>query len=173
MNPKEKVTALIGAYIELAQAHSYDDSQIIDALTDIFDEEELEELVFGSFVEEYFHDGEMKRSQAETLPEGWVWKDFVDGSGSLQGPGGERFFMYSLPPIVPPDGPEVEYRARQHDTHCTFYGALTDFKDYAEKCVSARLLRNSLTDKISAAQQKAASADMSAERPAKEPEREP
>ena len=40
----EKVKALIDAYIELGQRTCFDDSQIIDALTDIFDKEELDEL---------------------------------------------------------------------------------------------------------------------------------
>lgn len=50
----QKGCALLDAYIELAQRENYDDTQIIDALTDIFDRHELEELGFGNFVRNYF-----------------------------------------------------------------------------------------------------------------------
>lgn len=56
MKNSRKIVALIDAYIELAQAHSYDDSQIIDALTDIFDREELEELGYAEFIRAYFEE---------------------------------------------------------------------------------------------------------------------
>lgn len=56
MKNSKKIAALIDAYIELAQAHSYDDSQIIDALTDIFDRKELEELGYAEFIKNYFED---------------------------------------------------------------------------------------------------------------------
>ena len=52
----QKVSALINAYIELAQRENYDDAQIIDALTDIFYQHELEELGFENFVRNYFED---------------------------------------------------------------------------------------------------------------------
>lgn len=58
MKATEKISALIDAYIELAHNHFYNDSQIIDALTDIFDEEELGRLGFSDFIECYFLDGE-------------------------------------------------------------------------------------------------------------------
>lgn len=58
MKINEKISALIDAYIELAQNHHYNDSQIIDSLTDIFDEEELKDLGYGDFIFNYFHDDE-------------------------------------------------------------------------------------------------------------------
>ena len=62
MKINEKISALIDAYIELAQEHHYDDSQIIDSLTDIFDEKELKDFGFGNFVYNYFHDGETQQN---------------------------------------------------------------------------------------------------------------
>lgn len=56
MKNSGKIVALIEAYIELAQTHSYDDSQIIDALTDIFDREEFEELGYAEFIRSYFEE---------------------------------------------------------------------------------------------------------------------
>ena len=58
MKSNEKISALIDAYIELAQNHHYNDSQIIDSLTDIFDEEELKDLGYGDFIFNYFYDVE-------------------------------------------------------------------------------------------------------------------
>ena len=49
MKANEKITALIDAYIEVCQKH-YKDEQILMALTDIFDEDELVELGYGDFV---------------------------------------------------------------------------------------------------------------------------
>lgn len=163
MKAREQTAALINAYIELAQRHSYDDSQIIDALTDIFDEEELVDLGFGSFVEDYFHqENELKITEASALPVGYIWKDYDDGSGSLHEPAGETVFQYALHPIETPDGPEVEYRKENGPWH-TFYGTLSEFKTFAEEIVNEKLSRSPLSTKIAAAQQKAASADMSAE----------
>jgi len=56
MKNSGKIVALIEAYIELAQDNSYDDSKIIDALTDIFNREELEELGYAEFVRAYFEE---------------------------------------------------------------------------------------------------------------------
>lgn len=54
MKFSEKVKSLIDAYIELGQRTGFDDSQIIDALTDIFDKEELDELGYADFIKDYF-----------------------------------------------------------------------------------------------------------------------
>lgn len=54
MTTKDKIIALIDAYIEIAQRENYDDSQIIDSLTDIFDRSELEEYGFRDFIKDYF-----------------------------------------------------------------------------------------------------------------------
>ncbi len=56
MGNNGKIIALIDAYIELAQAHSYNDSQIIDALTDIFDRDELEMLGYAGFIQPYYEE---------------------------------------------------------------------------------------------------------------------
>lgn len=56
MKNSGKIVALIEAYIELARDFSYDDTQIIDALTDIFDREELEELGYADFIRAYFEE---------------------------------------------------------------------------------------------------------------------
>jgi len=38
--------------------------------------------------------GLISKTQAATLPEGWIWIDCEDGSGSLQTPAGKAVFSY-------------------------------------------------------------------------------
>ncbi len=56
MKSIEKTAALLDAYIELAQEVGYSDSQIIDALMDIYDREELEQLGYADFIRSYFEE---------------------------------------------------------------------------------------------------------------------
>ena len=51
MRKTEQIRALIDAYIELAQNHGYRSQQILDALTDIFEEDELIDLGYEDFIE--------------------------------------------------------------------------------------------------------------------------
>jgi len=37
-----------------------------------------------------------KRSQAESLPNGWIWTDYDDGSGGLEAPNGDSYFSYDI-----------------------------------------------------------------------------
>lgn len=64
-----KAKALIDAYIELGQAEQYDDSQIIDALTDIFNRSELEDLGYGEFIKDYFDGGEESSARKFATPD--------------------------------------------------------------------------------------------------------
>ena len=120
-------------------------------------------------------DGATEMSKAATLSEGWAWKDFHDGSGSLRAPDGKVVFEYDIHPVVTPEGPEVEYRI-ETGTWNTFYGTLSEFKEFAENIVSDKLSSKSLSAKIAAAQQKAEEkahdSDRTTERTTKGPERE-
>ena len=58
MSKNEQIEALINAYIELARRDGYEDFAIIDALADIFDQKELEELGFSDFVKAYYDSSE-------------------------------------------------------------------------------------------------------------------
>lgn len=55
-NWKNRCKALIDAYIDLALRDSHEKNQIIDALLDIFDREDLESLGYGDFIYSYFRD---------------------------------------------------------------------------------------------------------------------
>lgn len=41
-------------------------------------------------------DNEVRYKQANGLPEGWIWHNYNDGSGHLQSPNGEKYFLYDL-----------------------------------------------------------------------------
>lgn len=120
-------------------------------------------------------DAEIKTSKADTLSEGWTWKDFHDGSGSLHDPDGKTILAYDVHPVSTPEGPEVEYRY-EAGTWNTFYGTLSEFKEFAENIVNDKLSSKSLSAKIAAAQQKveekACDSDRTPGRTTKEPERE-
>lgn len=53
---KSRCNAFVGAYIEELQEAGFDDSQIIDRLTDVFFRDELEELGYGDFIRAYFEE---------------------------------------------------------------------------------------------------------------------
>lgn len=53
-NWKTLCTSFVGAYIEEMQEAGFDDSQIIDKLTDTFTRRELEALGYGDFIRAYF-----------------------------------------------------------------------------------------------------------------------
>lgn len=53
MDKTEQLKCLLNAYIEVCQGVPFDDSQIIDALMDIIEPEELVELGYSDFIKEY------------------------------------------------------------------------------------------------------------------------
>ncbi|MBQ8248124.1 MAG: hypothetical protein IJZ42_13430 [Lachnospiraceae bacterium] len=103
---------------------------------------------------------EPRVSIAATLPDGWEWRDYNDGSGSLKSPEGKSYFSYDLLPYAAIG--EIEY---QRDASCVsnrytnFYGSLSDFKVFAESEINKELTksRESLSDKIAAAKQRVSS----------------
>ena len=56
MKNSEKITAIIDAFIELAQNNGYEDSQIGGLLTDVIDWRELNELGYEKYVRAYFEE---------------------------------------------------------------------------------------------------------------------
>lgn len=79
------------------------------------------------------------KTQAATLPEGWTWHCWNDGSGYLQAPnGGAGYFFYDCVPYV--NAGEIEYyRYEHHKGYWTFEGSLEAFKEYAEKQIQNML----------------------------------
>lgn len=92
--------------------------------------------------------------ETKTLPEGWEWKDFEDGSGCLKSPDGKRQFSYDMMPYAAEGG--IEYQ-NNVGTWGTFYGSLNEFKAFAEENIAAQLTltKSPLADRINSAQQRA------------------
>lgn len=71
---------------------------------------------------------------AETLPEGWSWRMFNDGSGGLMSPGGNDYFSYDRQPYSTSGG--IEYKKRNDSQWDVFWGSFDDFKSHAENVIS-------------------------------------
>ena len=72
---------------------------------------------------------------ADILGEGWMWKQFDDGSGYLQGPNGETLFSYDLAPY---NGKGVEYRQDYNSCWNVFWGSFGELMRFAEEQVGKR-----------------------------------
>ena len=73
-----------------------------------------------------------KMTPAKALPNRWVWRDWKDGSGSLQAPDGTHYFQYDLSPYYAQNGIEYKETNRINDHWEIFWGSLSQFKKYAE-----------------------------------------
>lgn len=71
---------------------------------------------------------------AKTLPKGWTWHGYNDGSGSLQSPSGDSFFRYDCMPYAAIGG--IEYKEKSNKGWEVFTGSLVEFRKYAEGIVS-------------------------------------
>ncbi|MEZ7508638.1 hypothetical protein QO190_05420 [Cloacibacterium sp. Arc13] len=85
---------------------------------------------------------------ASDLPDGWVWRDYDDGSGSLKSPGGYSYYSYDLQ--------TQEYRLPYGSKEWTgmrdFYDApksLNEFKSYVENDLKAKAVQNNFYPKLS------------------------
>lgn len=76
---------------------------------------------------------EYKLVPAKSLGKGWMWKQWNDGSGHLQGPAGEHRFGYDLSPY---NGAGVEYQEPDTDDYTVFWGSFDEFMGYAESRIS-------------------------------------
>ncbi|WP_343662839.1 DUF6449 domain-containing protein [Chryseobacterium mucoviscidosis] len=85
---------------------------------------------------------------ATNLPEGWIWRDYDDGSGSLRSPSGYSYYSYDLQ--------TQEYRLPTFNNRWTdmkdVYDrpkSLNEFKIYAEKSLKEGALQNNFSPKLS------------------------
>lgn len=78
-----------------------------------------------------------KKSQAHTLPEGWIWTDYDDGSGCIDSPGGDSYFSYDL---------DTNEYILPHDNHYSLWVnpdlrmSLKNFKAFAELYIKEKIL---------------------------------
>jgi hypothetical protein len=85
---------------------------------------------------------------ASDLPEGWMWNDYDDGSGSLRSPDGHSYYSYDLQ--------TQEYRSPYGNNEWIsmkdFYDvpkSLDEFKSDAEKDLKESAAQNNLSPKLS------------------------
>lgn len=72
------------------------------------------------------------KAPSASLPDGWEWHCWGDGSGSLQAPDGRSFFRYDCIPYA--NSGEIEYyRDESSSSYWTFVGNLESFKKFAEE----------------------------------------
>lgn len=92
--------------------------------------------------EEYDEGLTLKVVPAKTLPKGWCWFQYNDGSGYLKGPEGKMFFDY--------DQQTGEYRVTENDAWDTWHdydqvqsipgNEMFDFKAFAECFIRQNVL---------------------------------
>ena len=75
---------------------------------------------------------------AASLPDGWKWVDYPDGSGSLCSPNGTSFFSYDLAPYSNQGG--IECKETKDDAWGVFWGTKGEFKEHAEAVVREKVL---------------------------------
>lgn len=92
------------------------------------------------------------------LPEGWVWKDWADGSGHLESPDGQCFFSYDCSVCnLPYNSEGIEYKRTAADHYELYTGTLSEFKNHAESIVNNRFLEKKpgLNEQIQSANNRA------------------
>lgn len=76
---------------------------------------------------------------ADTLPGGWTWHCWNDGSGHLESPAGNSLFSYDTNPYA--NCGEIEYRKDRNSGWTTFEGGLTSFRQFAEEVILKQMQR--------------------------------
>ena len=76
---------------------------------------------------------------AETLPGGWTWYCWNDGSGHLESPAGNSLFSYDTNPYA--NCGEIEYRKDRNSGWTTFECGLTSFRQFAEEVILKQMQR--------------------------------
>lgn len=81
---------------------------------------------------------EKKITPVKSLPEGWRWIDYADGSGSLETPEGKSSFGYDLCTSYTQLG-GIEYKRTDDAKWDVFWGTLEEFKANAESVIDKEL----------------------------------
>lgn len=75
---------------------------------------------------------------AESLPSGWEWKEWDDGSGHLKSPSGIQYFSYDRAPYANEGG--IEYKETSNAYWGVFRGSMSDFMEHAESVVNEKYI---------------------------------
>lgn len=90
-----------------------------------------------------------KIKQAESLPKGWVWKMYDDGSGNLESPDGKTYFDYDWTTgeyKVTPDKQYDFFMVENYETGGYSIGGFDKFKEYAEDYINKNILNKKEKD---------------------------
>lgn len=79
------------------------------------------------------------------LPEGYKWNHYEDGSGSITGPDGKRYFAYDCQPYGNAAG--IEYQMTDTSAWSVFWDGFSAFKKFAEETLRS-MERNTLKESI-------------------------
>lgn len=83
------------------------------------------------------------KKQAVSLPDGWHWVNYDDGSGHLQSPDGKDYFSYDWTTgeyKITPDKSYDFFMVENYESGGYSIGSFADFKEYAEKWVKDNVL---------------------------------
>lgn len=79
-------------------------------------------------------------NQAESLPSGWFWKEWNDGSGHLENANHESFFSYDQGPYYAAGGVKFcEQSYQKYSNWDVFWGSFRDFKAWAESQIKKQI----------------------------------
>lgn len=135
--------------IDEKQAHHYRNYEVEDTKLSIevayqFEEPDLEENA------DFFSDEDFDENliPASDLPDGWIWQEYDDGSGSLKSPSGYSYYAYDMQT----QEYRLPYGLREWTGMRDFYDApksLNEFKSYVENDLKAKAVQNNLYPKLS------------------------
>lgn len=98
---------------------------------------------------EYENEFIPKRTQAENLPKGWIWKMYGDGSGNLESPDGKTYFDYDWTTgeyKVTPDKSYDFFMVESYETGGYSIGGFDKFKEYAEDYINKNILNKEISE---------------------------
>ncbi|MDR6156678.1 hypothetical protein QF023_000194 [Chryseobacterium sp. SLBN-27] len=135
--------------IDEKQAHHYRNYEVEAAKLLLEVAHQIEEPDLEKNVDFFSDEGfEENLIPASSLPDGWTWNDYDDGSGSLKSPSGHRYYSYDLQT----QEYTLPYGRREWTGMRDFYDApksLNEFKSYVESDLKAKAVQNNLYPKLS------------------------
>lgn len=81
---------------------------------------------------DFYNDFSYVTVPAKTLPSGWNWHYYNDGSGCLQSPEGKDYFLFDRATC---NWKGVEYQEKEGLYYAFHWGSMRDFQEYAEQYI--------------------------------------
>ena len=142
-------SGLTDTQIDEKQAHHYRNCEVEAAKLSLERGHQIEMTDLEENADFFSDEGcEENLIPASDLPDGWVWRDYDDGSGSLKSPGGYSYYSYDLQT----QEYRLPYGSKEWTGMTDFYNepkTLHDFKIYAEGDIKEKAVKNNLSPKLS------------------------